>query len=172
MVVDPITEGETLQALLLDGKIDALLAPKPPQAFLDGDPRIERVIPDFQAAERDYHRRTGFFPIMHLLGIRKTLAEARPWLPAALYEAAVSARDLAVSRLRDVWLGNSNRLSLPWLNASMESTLATLGEDYWSYGLAANRAELDAISRYSSEQYLAPRRVAPEELFHSSVLQT
>lgn len=170
MVVAPIDEGETLQDLLLAGEIDALLAPKPPKAFLDGHPDILRVIPDFEAAEMAYHAATGFFPIMHVLAIRKTLAEENPWLPRAVFEASVTARDLAIARLRDVWLGNSNRLSLPWLNASMERTLATLGPDYWSYGLAANRDEIAAICRYSVEQHLAPRLVSPDELFHPSVL--
>lgn len=169
MLVEPIEEGQTLQSLLLAGEIDGLLAPKPPQAFLDGHPDIVRVVPDFEAAEIAYHRKTGFFPIMHLLAIRRRLADEHPWLPRALFDASVTARDLALERLRDVWLGNSNRLSLPWLNASMERTLAVLGRDYWSYGFRANREELATICRYSVEQHLAPRLVAPEDLFHPSV---
>lgn len=172
MVVRPIADGETLQDLLLRGEIDGLLAPKPPQAFLDGDPRIVRLVPDFEAAEQAYLARTGYFPIMHLVAIRKTLAEAHPWLPRALYDGFVTARDVAMARLRDVWLGSANRLSLPWLGASMERTLAAFGPDYWSYGYRANRDELDAICRYSLDQHLAARRVTPEEMFHPSVLET
>jgi len=172
MQVEPIEDGQTLQKLLQDGDIDGLLAPKPPEAFLDGDDRFQRLFPDFEAAEQAYHAKTGFFPIMHLIGVRKSLVEANPDLPRALYDAFVAARDSAIDRLRKVWLGNANRLSLPWLNASMERTLATLGPDYWSYGFAANRAELEAVCRYSIEQYLAERQVAPEELFHASVLKT
>lgn len=172
MVVDPIAEGETLQDLLLAGEIDGLLAPKPPKAFLDGDPRLVRLFPDFEAAERDYHARTGFFPTMHLIGLRRTLAEEHPWLPRALYEGFVAARDVALERLRSMWLGNANRLSLPWLNASMERTIATLGADYWSYGFKANRAELDAVCRYSVEQHLAGARVRPEDLFCPAMQET
>lgn len=170
MIVEPIQEGQTLQELLLDGAIDGLLAPKPPQGFLDGNPDMVRLIPDFEAAEIAYHRKTGFFPIMHVLAIRKRLADEHPWLPRALFDASVTARDIAIKRLRNVWLGNSNRLSLPWLNASMEKTLSVLGEDYWSYGFKANREELATICRYSVEQHLAERYVEPEELFHSSVI--
>lgn len=172
MVVEPIAEGETLQELLIAGEIDGLLAPKPPQAFLDGDDRLVRLFPDFEAAERAYHAKTGFFPIMHTIGIRRTLTEEHPWLPRALFDGFVAAKAEALERLRKVWLGNANRLSLPWLNASMERTIATLGEDYWSYGFSANRSELEAVCRYSVEQYLAERQVAPEELFHPSVLET
>ncbi len=172
MLVEPIEEGQTLQDMLLAGEIDGLLAPKPPQAFLDGHPDLVRLIPDFERAEMAYHRKTGFFPIMHLLAIRKSLAEEHSWLPRALFDASVIARDMAITRLRDVWLGNSNRLSLPWLNASMERTLSVLGNDYWSYGFQANRTELATICRYSLEQHLAPRLVAPEELFHPSMLES
>lgn len=172
MLVEPIAEGETLQGLLLEGEIDGMLAPKPPQAFLEGDADIVRLFPDFEAAEREWHARTGFFPIMHLIAIRKDRVAADPDLPSRLYAAALEARDMAMERLRAVWLGNSNRLTLPWLGASMERTVAALGDDWWPYGFRRNRAELDAICRYSVEQHLAPRRVAPEELFHPSTLDT
>ncbi len=172
MVVEPIEDGDTLQDMLLRGEIDGLLAPKPPTAFLDGNPDLVRLIPDFEAAEQAYHSRTGFFPIMHLIGIRRSVADAHPALVRALYDGFVAARDLAVERLRAVWLGNANRLSLPWLGASMERTIASLGPDFWSYGYAANRAEIDAICRYSVQQHLAESRVAPEALFHPSVLDT
>jgi hypothetical protein len=75
MVVEPIAEGETLQDLLLAGEIDALLAPNPPKAFLAGDARIVRLFADVEAAERDYHARTGFFPLMHLIAVRKTIVD-------------------------------------------------------------------------------------------------
>lgn len=172
MVVEPISDGETLQDLLLDGRIDGMLAPKPPQAFVDGDPRIRRLLDDPEAVERDWHARTGYFPIMHLVAIRKTLAEENPWLPQALYSAFVEARDLAVDRLRDVWLGSANRVSLPWFGPAMERSLAAFGDDLWSYGVTSNRAELDAMCRYSHDQHLSARRLSVDELFHPSVLAT
>ena len=109
---------------------------------------------------------------MHLIGLRKSLAEKYPTLARALFDGFVRARDLALERLRSVWLGNANRLSLPWLGASMERTISTLGADYWSYGFSANRAELDTICGYSVQQHLAAIRLTPEALFHPSVLET
>lgn len=168
--ITPVRDGETLQDLLLTGEVDALLAPNPPRAFMEGDPRIERIFPDFETAERAYHSRTGFFPIMHVIAVRRSLCDSHPWLPAALFNAFNDSRLLAMQRLRDVWLGSANRLSLPWLNASMERTRATMGADYWPYGFAGARAEISAMCRYSVEQHLAPRLVTPEELFHPSLL--
>ncbi|WP_223423161.1 substrate-binding domain-containing protein [Tateyamaria pelophila] len=172
MVVEPISEGDTLQDMLLRGEIDGLLAPKPPKAFLEGSPDLVRLFPDFEAAEQAYHRKTGFFPIMHLIGIRKSVADANPDLPRKLYDAFVEARDLAMARLRSVWLGNANRMTLPWLNAAMERTRDSMGPDYWSYGCTANMAEMDAICRYSLTQHLSAATVNPKDLFHPSVLDT
>ena len=169
MEVRPIEDGQTLQGLLLDGELDALLAPAPPKAFLAGDPRIQRLFGDVEQVEREYHARTGFFPIMHLIAVRRSIAEANPELPAALMAAFTEARDLALERLRDVWMGSANRLSLPWLGPCMERTIAALGADWWSYGAEENAAELAAICRYSFEQHLSARPVAPEELFHPSL---
>lgn len=170
--ITPIEDGQTLQDLLLSGEVDGLLAPNPPRAFLDGDPRIARIFPDFMAAERDWHARTGFFPIMHVVALRRTLAEAHPDLPMKLFTAFSAARDIAIQRLRDVWLGSANRISLPWFNAAIEGTRAAMGPDYWPYGFTRARAEVAAMCRYSVEQHLAPRLVAPEDLFAPAVLDT
>ena len=172
MVVEPIEEGRTLQELLLQGEIDGLLAPKPPAAFLAGDPRIRRLVPDYESAEAEYHQRTGFFPIMHVVAVRRSLAEAHPGLPRAIFDAFSEAKALAVARLREVWLGSANRITLPWIGASMERTIATMGEDFWSYGFGANRAEIETMCRYSDEQHLSARRLSAEELFHPSVRDT
>ena len=123
----PFRDGETLQDLLLRGDIDALLAPNPPRAFLDGNPEIVRIVKDFGSAERAYHKKTGFFPIMHLIAVRKSLVDENPDLPVALLGAFTEARDIAMQDLREVWLGSANRLSLPWLNEAMEKTMSAMG---------------------------------------------
>lgn len=170
--VTQIADGETLQAMLLDGRLDALLAPNPPRAFMAGDPRIRRIIPDFPDAEAEYHHRTGFFPIMHLIGVRKSLVTAHPDLPRALFDAFSTARDIALTRLQDTWLGSANRLSLPWLNATMEATRAAMGPAYWPYGYRGAIPELQAACRYSVEQHLARRLIDPSELFCPSTMDT
>ncbi len=170
MSVAPIEAGETLQDLLLAGDLDAVFAPKPLNALVAGDPRVRRLFPDFADVERAYHAKTGFFPIMHAIGVRKTLVADHPWLPKALFDAFTQARDLAMAKLEGIWQGSANRLTLPFFHADMEETRALMGPDFWSYGFRANRAELDAMCRWSQVQHLAPRRVEPEELFHPSLL--
>lgn len=166
-VVQPMNQSENLNDLLLDGKIDALFAPKVPRSFLQKDPRIERLFPDFATVEQAYYKKTGFFPVMHTVGIRTTLLDAHPWLAKAVFDAFVAARDIALRRLQDVWLGSANRLSLPWLHQTMETTRDLMGDGYWPYGLDANRAEIDWMCQQSVDQYLAKRRLQPEDLFVS-----
>ena len=89
--------GDTLSALLARGDIAAFIGPRPPTGF-GTHPQIDWLYRDPAAAAADYHRRTGVFPIMHLLGLRKTVAAAHPWLPAALYKAFVQAKRLAGSQ--------------------------------------------------------------------------
>jgi 4,5-dihydroxyphthalate decarboxylase len=171
MEVAPIADGDTLQDLLLAGDLDAVLAPTPPRAFREGNPRIARLFQDVEAAETAYHARTGFFPIMHLIAVRRSLAEAHPWLPAALMEGFEASKRLATDRLRDVAFGSANRLSLPWLGPVMERTIAALGEDWWPYGVERNAAEIAAVCRYSVEQHLSARAVAPCELFDPAAVE-
>ena len=164
-VVQPMNEGENLNDLLLDGELDALLAPKVPRAFLEKDPRIKRLFPDFADVERAYYKRTGFFPVMHTIGIRKTVLDENPWLAQAVFNAFVEARNIALKRLSDIWLGSANRISLPWMHETMEMTRDVMGEDYWSYGLEANWALIDWMCQQSVDQYLAKTRLKPEDLF-------
>lgn len=172
MELRPIADGETLQDLLLDGRIDAVLAPTPPKAFLAGDPRIRRLVPDPEAVEAEYFQRTGFFPLMHVVAVRAQLLEADPGLGLALYAMFSEAKRIAMARLEDIWLGSANRLTLPWLGAGLERTRAVMGTDYWRYGYGANRAELETMCRYSTEQHLAARPVDAKELFHPTLLQS
>ena len=103
MSVTPIEAGESLQDLLLAGELDAVFAPKPLNALVAGDPRVRRLFPDFASVERAYHAKTGFFPIMHAIGVRRTIAEAYPWLPKALFDAFTQSRDLAMAKLEGIW---------------------------------------------------------------------
>ena len=164
-VVQPISEGENLNDLLLCGELDALFSPKVPRSFLAGDPRIGRLFKNFGDVERAYYKKTGFFPIMHTIGIRTTLLNENPWLAQAVFDSFVEARDIAINRLNDIWLGSANRISLPWMHETMEMTRDVMGQDYWSYGTEANRAQIDWMCQQSVDQYLAKNRLQPEDLF-------
>ncbi|HZQ74621.1 MAG TPA: ABC transporter substrate-binding protein [Burkholderiales bacterium] len=164
----PIGPGETLSRLLESGGIDAMFGARPPSSFMRGAANVGRLFPDFRVAEQDYFRKTKIFPIMHVIGIRRSLVERHPWLAMNLMKAFVKAKEI-------VWyeLGQIGHLftSLPWGVAEFDATRALMGEDYWSYGLKPNLHVLEAFTRYHHEQGLSARKVGAEELFAPSTLE-
>jgi 4,5-dihydroxyphthalate decarboxylase len=161
----PIPNDRTLTSMLASGELDAVIGARAPSCFQRGAPSVARLFPDFRKVEREYFKRTRIFPIMHVIGIRKSLLEKHPWLAVNAMKAFIRAKELC-------WyeLGQIGHLfnSLPWGVAEFAETRALMGEDYWSYGLEANRHVLEAFTRYHHEQGLSARKVSPEELFAPS----
>jgi hypothetical protein len=162
--VTPAPPGATLSAMLADGRIDALFSANAPGCVLDGAPHVRRLFPDHEAVERDYHRRTGIFPIMHAVVVRRDLLAARPGLAAELLAAFTEAKDTAAQRYRDQRRLYQMQTMVPWLNALVERNQAEFPADWWPYGVDANRATLDAFLRHHHEQGLS-RRFTVEEVF-------
>ena len=122
--------------------------------------------PNYKEVEKDYYRRTRIFPIMHTVVLREDIHRDHPWAAASLYKAFCAARDLAVDGLYDT---DALRVALPFLISHVEETWEVFGKDFWPYGLEANRPTWTAIGQYVHQQGLAPRPIAPEELFVSGV---
>ncbi|HJP20026.1 MAG TPA: ABC transporter substrate-binding protein [Alphaproteobacteria bacterium] len=160
--IEPIGADQTLAALLLAGEIEAIVSYRDPEIFSQRRPGVRRLFADFRSLEKVYFQKTGIFPIMHVVGIRETLLAAYPWLAGAVYRGFAEAKALALPRLVDL---DALAVMLPWLVAEAEATIELMGADYWPYGVAPNRATLEAQTRWSFEQGLTPRRYAPEEIF-------
>lgn len=163
--VESAPEGTTLSQLLDDGAIDGFHAPQRPSCA-DRNPNVDCLFPDARAAAIDYYRRTRIFPIMHLVGIRRTLVEQHPWLPAACYKAFSQAKTLALAKLGE---NGTNKATLPFIESALQEARALMGDDFWSYGVEANRAQLDVFLDHHHRQGLSSRRVAVDELFCPSV---
>jgi 4,5-dihydroxyphthalate decarboxylase len=160
-----VVQDKTLNDMIESGAIDALMSPRMPSCFLRGSPRVTRLFPDFKQAEMDYFRRTGVFPIMHVIVIRANVYEEHPWVAQSLYKAFCEAKDLCFSQLYD---SNILRISLPWTVAEYEETRALMTEDYWPYGFAPNRRVLETLHGYLLEQGLIKQKLDLESLFASS----
>jgi 4,5-dihydroxyphthalate decarboxylase len=160
--IDTIPEDRTLHDMVASGEVDALLSPHRPAALADGSGRVRRLFPDFPEAERDFYRRTGFFPIMHLTVIRRDLYERERWLPPALMPAFVEAQRRGWQRMLDL---GAMAVMLPWLTSDLELLQSTMGPRHWPYGFRENYAILSAMCQYSHEQHLSARLLTPEELF-------
>ncbi len=164
----PIPPGKTLSGMLEDGELDAMFSARAPSCFLRGAPNIGRLFPDYRAVEKEYYKKTGMFPIMHLIGIKREIADRHPWLPASLYKAFCQAKAYA---MRDVMDVNALQITLPWLVAEAEETTKLMGSDFWRYGVNENAAEIEALTRYSHEQGLVSRKLRVEDLFQPSVIE-
>jgi 4,5-dihydroxyphthalate decarboxylase len=162
-------ENTTISQLLASGDIDGFIAPRTPSAAHLTHPHIGWLFADPMAAGKDYFRRTGIFPIMHLLGVRRTLVERHPWLPAALLKAFERAKAVALEKLGDT---SATKVTLPFVEEQLAAARELMGADFWSYGVEPNRKVLETFLRHHHAQGLSSRLVSVDELFHPATHAT
>jgi 4,5-dihydroxyphthalate decarboxylase len=167
--LEAATGGQSLSAMLAAGEIDAIISPRAPSCHARGEAHIGWLFDDPTQVAKEYYQRTRIFPIMHIIGVRRSLADRHPWLPAAVLKAFTAAKALALAQLADT---SATKAMLPFVEEQLRSARALLGEDYWSYGLAANRATLEVFLRHHHAQGLSQRLMPPHELFHPSTHET
>jgi 4,5-dihydroxyphthalate decarboxylase len=162
-------DGATISGLLEAGEIDGFIAPRPPTLIEKGHPNIGWLFRDPVAAAKDYYKRTGFFPIMHVVGIRRTLVEKHPWLPGAVFKAFERAKAVGIAKLSDT---SATKVTLPFVEEALTAARALMGEDFWSYGVEPNRKVLDYFLGQHHAQGLSSQRVSVDELFHPGTYES
>jgi 4,5-dihydroxyphthalate decarboxylase len=167
--VERIGRQETLSSMLARGDIDALYTARIPSTFGSGAGTVKRLFADFAATEREYFRRTRIFPIMHTVVIRREVYERNRWIAQSLHKAFCAAQQHTYADLAETAALKS---MLPWLTAHVEDTRREMGNDFWPYGIEANRHTLSTFLRYSYEQGLAKRLLQPEQLFAPETLES
>ena len=148
--------------MLETGEIDAIISPNAPKALARPDSPVRHLFPNYRQVERDYFTKTGIFPIMHTIVLRKDVYEAHPWAARSLFEAFVKAKEWAYEQLMET---DALKLTLPWVVAETEDMRRLMGRDFWPYGVELNRVSIEAVPQYLYEQHLAPRKPSVEELF-------
>ena len=159
--------GKDESDLLVDGDVDALFHAAEPRAYMQGHPDVIRLFSDYRQTERAYYKKTGIFPIMHAVAIRNSLVEKNPWLPEAVFNAYSQAKQMMYDDLKKMGWAT---ISLPWVGKELEETRALMGENFWPYGIEANRKALETLFQYSYEQGLAKQKLTIKNLFHPSTL--
>jgi 4,5-dihydroxyphthalate decarboxylase len=165
--LDDAPKGKSISKLLAEGAIDGFMAPRPP-SLPKNTPHVGWLFSDPVAAAKDYFKRTGIFPIMHIVGVRRELADKHPWLPGAVFKAFEQAKSVALEQLSDT---SATKVTLPFVEERLTEARALMGEDFWSYGVASNRKTLETFLRHHHSQGLSTRLVTPEELFHPGTLE-
>ncbi len=164
--VERIGPDQTLAQMLALGEIDALHTARKPSTH-DGV-RVRRLFPDFVPVERAYYQETGIFPIMHVVAIRREVYEANRWIAMNLFQAFREAQALCYAGLKET---AALKAMLPWLHAHVEDAIATMGDDFWPYGVEKNRKTLETFLRYHHASGLSPRVLAVEEMFAPETLE-
>ena len=167
----PITTGpagKDESDLLASGDVDAVLHAAEPKCYTQGHPQVGRLFPDSRSTERAYYAKTGIFPAMHAVVIKKSLVKQHPWLVEAVFNAYSQSKKTAFDYM--LTLG-SLMDSLPWFGQEFAETRELMGDNYYSYGIEANRKTLEALFGYSYEQGLCRRQLTIEELFEPTSLK-
>jgi 4,5-dihydroxyphthalate decarboxylase len=167
--LDDAPEGRTISEMLIKGEIDGFIAPRPPSNLPAGTKNVGWLFRDPTAAAKDYFKRTGIFPIMHLIGIRRTLVDKHPFLPVAVFKAFEQSKAVAMAALSDT---SATKVTLPFIEERLKEARDLMGDDFWAYGVEPNRKTLESFLHHHHAQGLSPRVMMVEELFHPSVYET
>ena len=161
--ITPVSD-RSLADMLLDGEIDAMISARPPDAFLSGDGEMVRLIPNYPEVELDYFKRTGVYPIMHTIAIRRDVYEQNRWIAMNLMTAFEQAKEKMVKRLSDI---TASRIPFPWMPDKFQQMKQDFFPDgeYWPYGIEGSRQTLETFLNFCDEQGVTKRKMTPEELF-------
>jgi 4,5-dihydroxyphthalate decarboxylase len=151
----------SLSAMLESGEVDAVISARAPGAFIPGG-TVVRLFPNYRAEEERFFKKTGIFPIMHLITMRRTVFEQHPWIAMNLFKMFDEAKRRCFNRMRDFTCA---RIPLPWAAAVTEEIAAGFGPDPYPYGIAESRPTLEAFCRYAHDQGVTHRRMTVEDLF-------
>jgi 4,5-dihydroxyphthalate decarboxylase len=167
--IEDAPQGVTISDMLDRGELDGFIAPRPPSGAALENPNVGWLFDNPTAVAKEYYGRTKVFPIMHVVGIRKTLAAKHPWLPAAIYKAFSQSKALALDKLSDT---SATKVTLPFVEEQLKAARETLGTDFWSYGVGPNRATLETFLRHHHGQGLSPKLMSVDEIFHPSTYES
>ena len=162
--IQRIAPGKSVEKMLVEGELDALIHPELIQPILDKDKRVTRLFPNYRDLEMDYYKRTGIFPIMHTTAIKQEIVDKYPWVPINLMQAFQESKQAAYRRM-----ANPRIVPLAWFRYFLEEQEELLAPDSWAYGLGeVNKIALETLMQYSREQGLLGRNMTLDELFVSS----
>ncbi|HWE74086.1 MAG TPA: hypothetical protein VG328_13055, partial [Stellaceae bacterium] len=157
-IADP---KKSLSDLIDKGEIDAIFATNLPTC-MKHNPDVVRLFPNYRKIEKDYYKRTGIFPIMHLVAMRRETYEKYPFAASSLYEALKASRERSLKLMRET---GALRFMMPWMTSDLDEIDEVFGGDPWPDGIEANRKTLEALVTYLHEQGLIAKKMPIEDIF-------
>ncbi len=167
--VEPIPAGRNLAEMLIAGELDAVIRylEKPKQmslAELGSQPSVRWLYPDRKMEAIAHVRAQGCFDPIHLMIMKKSLAQAHPELPMALVRAFERAH----------WMSDDPNVVVPMSYAlSPVEQRELAGEGYTPVGVKAHRKALERLVTLAHREGYTPGGPLPvERVFHESTLGT
>jgi 4,5-dihydroxyphthalate decarboxylase len=152
--------------LLIDGEIDAIMSPEPPPEFAAGDPRIRRLFADARTEQVTYFKKTGIYPITHLVVMHEKMVRDQPWVAERLVGAFRDAQRLTTAYYNEI----PKRLALPGAAFIVEEERRDYGPEPWSHGVAGNEANIETFVRYAKEQGYIDEIIPLDKFFAPTTL--
>lgn len=151
--VVPVEAGKKVEDMLISGELAAA------SGIVVDHPDIKTLIPEAAKVGFEALRTRGHYPINHTLVVRDELLEQHPGLAKDIFDTFAKAKQLYVEKLK-AGIAEPTKMDQTALKI-MEIT----GRDPMPYGIAPNRAMLEAIIQYANEQKIIDKRYTPEEIF-------
>ena len=165
MNVRRVSAGRDIDEMLVNGDVHAAIYPEILPSLRDGRPEVGLLFPDPKAAEIDYFKRTGIFPIMHTVVIRNAILEHDPWVAVSVMQGFEKAKERCYARLR-----NPRVLAVVFAEENLKEQRAVFGADPWPYNLEDNRRNLEVAIQYAHNEGMIKARPKIEELFFPASL--
>ena len=143
--------GANLGEMLASGDLAAAIGIAP----VADNPNVKPLVDDPRAAQTEWYKKTGVFPINHTLVIKDELIAANPSLAKDVYDAFKAARDEYVAKLAD---------STDEADAAMKRTAGMVG-DPLPYGIEPNRKAMEAIIAAATSQHILTKPTKVEDVF-------
>ena len=167
--IENIPAGKNLSDMLVAGEVDALLTAQVPAPYVKRVPQVKRLFANPRQAETEHFRRTGIFPIMHVMVIREEFYRRHPWVAQSLHKALLEAKNHCIEA---IYRNDAIHSALPWTGQHADEIRELMGKDFWPYGVDANRNVLETFLRYSAEQGLTREKLTVEDLFTKETQDT
>jgi 4,5-dihydroxyphthalate decarboxylase len=163
VTVDAILDTSTLSDALEKGKLDAIIGADIPKSFYSGK-NVVRLFLNYHEIEKDYFQRTGVFPIMHTVAMRKKLYGEHPWVAESMYNALLKAKQEVIGK--QLHYKGAQKTMLPWQHEAVEEMDALFPDgDPWPSGLERNRNTLGYLQRHLLDQGLMAQPKPLDDLF-------
>ena len=150
--------NDDLVQMLLSGEIDAAIAPG-----LVDSPDILPLFPNSGEADAAWHRKTGLYPISHILVAKDATLQANEGLATDLFNLFREAKFEYTCRLLS---GDANET---W-DQSVLKMAEIVGDNPIPYGYESSRKSLETFMDFNVQQSIVPESVDPADLLVSETL--